>query len=212
MNTLNPVRVYAAAPASANLVRAGIVLLVVLLHVAFFAAGWQRGITQPEAEQTLSISFNLQPVAVAPVLKQPVRQKQFVSENDKTISPAVTEAHAPVAAPATISKAADAVATAPVAMTEPDYKAAYLNNPAPVYPLAARRMGMQGKVLLHVEVLASGVSGQVDIQQSSGYPVLDTAALQAVKAWRFAPATQAGRAVDKWFMIPVQFSLREQAA
>lgn len=90
---------------------------------------------------------------------------------------------------------------------EPDYKASYLNNPRPAYPFAARRMGMQGKVVLNVEVLAAGLCGQVNVHQSSGHEMLDNAALQTVKTWKFVPARHGGQDVTKWFKIPIQFSL-----
>jgi len=77
--------------------------------------------------------------------------------------------------------------------------------------MAARRMGMQGRVVLNVQVLAGGVCGQINIQKSSGYAMLDAAALNTVKTWRFSPATQAGQKIDKWFMIPIQFSLKDNA-
>lgn len=92
---------------------------------------------------------------------------------------------------------------------EPDFQAAYLNNPAPAYPMLARRMGWQGKVLVSVEVLVDGNAGQVRLQQSSGYVALDAAAMKAVKNWRFSPARQAGQLVDKWFLIPIPFVLKE---
>lgn len=92
---------------------------------------------------------------------------------------------------------------------EPDFQAAYLNNPAPAYPMLARRMGWQGKVLVSVEVLVDGSAGQVRLQQSSGYVALDAAAMKAVKNWRFSPARQAGQLVDKWFLIPIPFVLKE---
>lgn len=96
--------------------------------------------------------------------------------------------------------------------TEPDYKATYLNNPFPTYPMVARRMGLQGRVVLNVEVLASGVCGTINIHKSSGYAMLDNAALQTVKGWRFMPARQSGNVIDKWFMIPIQFSMKDKAA
>lgn len=101
---------------------------------------------------------------------------------------------------------------AEVSDVEPDYKAAYLNNPRPPYPLLARRMGLQGRVVLDVEVLDIGLCGQVNVAQGSGYEVLDNAALNTVKSWHFAPARQAGRAVTRWFKVPINFSLKDNAA
>ena len=46
---------------------------------------------------------------------------------------------------------------------------------------------------------------------SSDYAMLDNAVLEAAKPWHFVPAIQSGNAVDKWFIIPVQFSLKDNA-
>lgn len=92
---------------------------------------------------------------------------------------------------------------------EPDYHAAYLNNPPPVYPMVARRMGWQGRVVMYVEVLESGLPGQVKLHQSSGRDVLDNAAMQAVRGWKFVAARQNGQVVSKWFLVPIPFILKE---
>jgi protein TonB len=102
---------------------------------------------------------------------------------------------------------------APVVLdAQPDYRADYLNNPRPSYPQAARRMGFQGKVVLNVEVLASGRAGQVQLHTSSGHEILDNAALQTVKTWRFSPARRLGQVVTEWFLVPVKFSLEDENA
>jgi TonB family protein len=82
-------------------------------------------------------------------------------------------------------------------------------NKAPSYPHTARRMGLQGKVVLNVEVLANGSCGQINIAQSSGHAALDNNALSAVKTWHFIPATQAGKAINKWHQVPIIFSLKD---
>ena len=91
---------------------------------------------------------------------------------------------------------------------EPDYRATYLNNPQPSYPLVARRMGWQGRVVLDVEVLANGSSGEVTVQHGSGRKVFDEAALQAVRSWRFVPARSGGISVARHFLVPIAFSLK----
>ena len=82
-------------------------------------------------------------------------------------------------------------------------------NKAPSYPHMARRMGLQGKVVLNVEVLANGSCGQINIAQSSGHAALDNNALSAVKTWHFIPATQAGKVINKWHQVPIIFSLKD---
>jgi protein TonB len=94
-------------------------------------------------------------------------------------------------------------------VTEPSGYAGYLNNPAPVYPKAAQRLGMQGRVVLRVRVLASGQVGEVEIKQSSGKALLDEAALAAVKGWTFAPAKRGNTAIDAWTQVPIDFKLAQ---
>ncbi len=95
--------------------------------------------------------------------------------------------------------------------TEPDYKAAYLANPRPEYPLVARRMAWQGRVLLRVEVRSDGRCGEVRLSESSGHAVLDNAAMNAVRHWHFVPARHGEQAVTQWFSIPVSFTLDTSA-
>ncbi len=90
-----------------------------------------------------------------------------------------------------------------IAEAKPDY----LNNPAPVYPLFARRQGWSGVVLLRVLVTQEGVVGDIEIKKSSGRKILDEAALKAVKHWRFLPAQLGGMELESWVNVPVRFSL-----
>lgn len=81
------------------------------------------------------------------------------------------------------------------------------DNPKPVYPTAARRRGMQGVVLLSVTVNIKGNVGKINILRSSGFRVLDMAALNSVTKWKFIPAQQGKRAVASVVQIPVRFTL-----
>ena len=60
--------------------------------------------------------------------------------------------------------------------------------PPPYYPPAAKAAKQQGKVLLNVDVDAAGNVTGVSVKESSGYPLLDDAAMQAVRVWKFEPA------------------------
>ncbi len=96
-------------------------------------------------------------------------------------------------------------ALAPV--TAPRSDAAYLNNPRPAYPLAARRRGDQGTVLIRVLVTAEGLAASVTLEKTSNHPALDEAALTAVKSWRFVPARQGGQAVEAPYVVPIVFKV-----
>lgn len=95
------------------------------------------------------------------------------------------------------------------AATPPQFGAAYLNNPKPAYPALAKRMGMEGTVMLKVLVSREGTALKVEVAHSSGYATLDKAAAEAVKNWRFIPASRAFQPVDEWVQVPVAFRLKK---
>ena len=79
---------------------------------------------------------------------------------------------------------------------------------APAYPRPAIQRNMQGTVMLRVHVDASGKPIEVSIEQSSGFRLLDEAALKHIKArWKFVPAQSNGQAVEAWGLVPVEFVL-----
>ncbi|MCK7592500.1 energy transducer TonB [Pseudomarimonas salicorniae] len=81
--------------------------------------------------------------------------------------------------------------------------------PAPPYPRAELRRGVEGTVLLRIEVDASGRVLRVEVEQSSGHPRLDRAARQQVERhWRFKPGQRNGAPVAGWVKVPIEFSLR----
>jgi TonB family protein len=85
----------------------------------------------------------------------------------------------------------------------PDYRL----NPKPSYPQVAKRRGYEGTVLLKVLVSRAGKAEVVEVERSSGYGVLDEAALRAVRQWLFVPAKVGGEPTDSWVMVPVTFKL-----
>ena len=96
---------------------------------------------------------------------------------------------------------------APEPVSEPKGYAGYLNNPAPTYPPAAQLRKLQGRVVLKVHVLASGQPDSVDVAQSSGYDILDQAAVKAVTAWVFDPAKRGTKPIDGYVNVPINFKL-----
>jgi periplasmic protein TonB len=109
------------------------------------------------------------------------------------LSPAPTPAQAPSPAPA----------ATPVYLSA-SYAA---RNRPPDYPALSRRYGEQGTVTIRVLVQADGSAGKVEIAKSSGYALLDEAARNAVRGWRFGPATRDGKPVADWYLTPVVFKL-----
>ena len=71
-------------------------------------------------------------------------------------------------------------------------------------------MGIEGRVVLHVEILQSGGAGRIEIRQSSGHDILDQAAITAVTSWRFEPARISGAPITAWADVPIRFKLDER--
>lgn len=81
-------------------------------------------------------------------------------------------------------------------------------SPRPPYPTLARRMHIEGVVLLRVNVRADGGVGAVEVASSSGSPLLDESALRTVRdRWRFEPARRGSETVQSWLQIPMKFQL-----
>jgi len=85
----------------------------------------------------------------------------------------------------------------------------YGHNPPPKYPKAARKAGYQGKVLLEVLVTREGSPKEIKVRESSGYKVLDEAAVEAVQKWKFVPAKRGEVFLEEWVWVPIRFSLEE---
>lgn len=152
-----------------------------------------------------------QRVARAPVPPQPQRMTDappvLALPESRTQSEPSFTVPAPRPAETRSAPAEAKTEVASVAVTPPSFSAAYLRNPAPRYPLAARRAGEQGTVTLRVLVTRDGQPARVSVEKSSGSTHLDEAALEAVKTWRFTPARQGAEPVESWMLVPVVFRL-----
>ncbi|AXQ29754.1 energy transducer TonB [Solimonas sp. K1W22B-7] len=108
--------------------------------------------------------------------------------------------------------AATAQGTLPPPVLPPATPPPVVNAP-PLYPDSERIAGHEGRVMLDVQVLPDGGVSGLTISQSSGYPALDQAALDAVRQWRFRPARGPdGVPVPGRLRLPVDFRLPERPA
>lgn len=93
--------------------------------------------------------------------------------------------------------------------TPPRYAGRGLSNAPPRYPYLARRRGQEGRAVLRVQVTADGQAAAVRLHETSGYRLLDEAALAAIKAWRFTPAKRGGLSVAGSVDVPISFKLED---
>lgn len=156
---------------------------------------------QPKpVQQQVAAPAPQQPQLRTAPAEAPVANAISIPENLSAAPTAAPVVAAPPAPPAPAPKAEEPI-------TEANAYAGYLNNPPPVYPKAAQRQGLQGRVLLRVFVLASGQVGSAELKQSSGKPVLDEAALAAVRGWTFVPSKRGSTPIDGWTTVPIDFKL-----
>jgi len=94
-------------------------------------------------------------------------------------------------------------------MIEP---ADYLRPPAPRYPAQARQARQQGTVIVLAWIDTAGKPVRVELQRSSGLPLLDRAAISAVREALFHPFIDAGIARAVRVLIPIEFALSERVA
>lgn len=151
-----------------------------------------------------------EPVAPGAIVRSPRPPQDHGTPKIVAASPAGTTAIADaVSGPTVVSPTGPAVATGPTTVSDelPRFDAAYLDNPEPQYPSAARRRGIEGRVLLEVRVDSQGRPASVQVADSSGEESLDHAAVEAVRNWRFVPAKSGGAPVEGRIRVPIRFRL-----
>lgn len=198
--------------------------LVLVLHLII---GWgfihfKDEIVPPKPLPVIQVALLTPPVPLEPRVTPPPPkvEKQPRSKVEKrVVAPAPKPVEQPVVEPVLQQAAVAVMQAAPPApepvvqpVAEPvlepaRFNAAYLNNPPPAYPLAARRRGIEGGVLVRAEVQADGSCSRVELKKTSGSELLDQAALEAVRKWRFVPAKKGSQAVTAWVEVPITFKL-----
>jgi protein TonB len=84
----------------------------------------------------------------------------------------------------------------------------YVRAPAPVYPAESKRKRERGTCLLRVMVDSNGRPAQIEVERSSGYERLDSAAREAVEKALFHPYEVNGIAQPAQVLIPIEFARR----
>lgn len=79
----------------------------------------------------------------------------------------------------------------------------------PKYPRKARTEEWEGTTVLKVRVDRGGRPGLIAVDRTSGFEILDRAAMRAMRRWEFHPARNGDRTVASWVEVPVSFRLEE---
>jgi len=113
---------------------------------------------------------------------------------------------APQPQPAEVPASADrsgVYAAVPAGGTQPEE----LDRVIPRYPPMARRMGLQGAVVVRGIVRRDGTIDNVEVIKDLPQGLGDAAA-DAVRRWRFRPATYRGEPIDVYYTVTVNFRLQ----
>ncbi|MDO4232421.1 MAG: energy transducer TonB, partial [Lautropia sp.] len=88
-----------------------------------------------------------------------------------------------------------------------DTQVGYLRKPNPVYPAFSKRAGETGKVMLRVLLDEKGTPVKIEIEESSGFPRLDQAAIAAARSSRYSPYVRDGKPQQVIARVPIVFDL-----
>jgi protein TonB len=151
------------------------------------------------------------PAKAAPAKATPAKVAASALKPSATAAPAPAAESAPAAeAPTPAGAASSAAAATPAAPpASADMLPTAIDTPRPSYPLAARRKGWEGVVVLAIEVDLLGCPTAVTIKASSGHTALDDAAVDAARRWHFNPAQRNGKPTVSAVEVPVRFSLKD---
>lgn len=193
------------------------IVLAIALGVGLFLLVWSGG----RDKQDFDLAGATAPTAAGreyaplptplPASDEAGRLGPLASPDDADRKPAakgraqLVETAPPPPPPSPVPAAAEAepvpAATASASIPEPIAG----RSPAPRYPFRAYRRGETGTVLVRVEVGPNGVPRSVSLADSSGSRLLDRAAMDTVRRWRFRPAQLDGQPVAGTITVPIEF-------
>lgn len=216
-----------------RLTRAGTLTGITAIHLGLLLSSASANLPVTPPEPMPMTMVNIAPevpqpqVAPAPPKPQVVQQvapktpapkpqvKAIAPRPERTIStPVAAAAPSPaVETPATttpvVAEAPPAPPAPPAPVVPPTHIGSHLGNPKPIYPALSLELGESGNVGLRVQVSADGKAQEVSLARSSGFARLDRAAIQAVKQWRFKPATRGNEAIPFTYTFSVEFDINK---
>jgi protein TonB len=182
--------------------------LIAAVHVGGLWSLMQIDAVREAVAEVAPIMVSLISTPPRPVVEPPPKPRIEPKQKPQIIAAptlAPAEFEAPPMEPEPQPQPAEVAPPAPI--VPPNFVAAYLDNPAPVYPSVSKKLGEAGRILLRVRVSADGLAERVEVESGSGYPRLDRAALGAVRRWKFVPARQGETAIAAMVRVPIIFEL-----
>ncbi len=194
--------------------------LVVAIHVAAILAllAPVSGAQQEAAEEEITRVVIIEPPPPPPLPPPPPPEPPKPQEIKELVPPQPTQLPPPPEEPPVVfddptpmdTPAPPPTPPAPPAAT-PDIGASVdissKNMNPPKYPPRAFQQGVEGTVILIVDVDANGNVTNVSVEKSSRNRDLDRAAMDAARKWRFNASMKNGQKAAGRVRVPVAFTL-----
>ncbi|WP_417878932.1 energy transducer TonB [Vibrio sp.] len=118
------------------------------------------------------------------------------------VEPVIEKELSAQASPA--SSAKQGVSEKPILIEQPSFLAPPTK---PRYPRLAQRRGIEGTAMYEIWLDENGQQIKQNLLSSSGASMLDQAALEAIKKWKFSPRKINGTSIAHRVQVPIRFKL-----
>jgi periplasmic protein TonB len=197
--------------------------ITILIHAVIGLGLLGLNYRDPQEEEVRLVSVNLSPPPPPAAQKKPSPPKeqrppaptrpplmQLSIQPPRPVPPPVVDPQ-----PAPAPPAADVTPPAPPASPAPpsiinstNLGTRMLSGTAPRYPVESRRNKEQGTVELLIILGVDGAVESISVSRSSSYSRLDSAALNAVRRWRWSPTIRDGKPVRVRGVVEIPFVLK----
>lgn len=168
----------------------------------------KKPVTKPQPV-TRKKSIEKQTVAKKETEKNPVSKRSVVKEPSITkpqpkakVEPVIEKELTAQASAA--SSAKQGVSEKPILIEQPSFLAPPTK---PRYPRLAQRQGIEGTAMYEIWLDENGQQIKQNLLSSSGASMLDQAALEAIKKWKFSPRKINGTSIAHRVQVPIRFKL-----
>ncbi|MBM4145426.1 MAG: energy transducer TonB [Nitrospira sp.] len=186
-----------------------------------------REIKKPRAVEPLKEARREEVREETPKIKDtPAEEHEAVIRNEVTESPdsvKVASAPEPASQPqetpyqsggsgSTVSNVSYSAPSGGAGMMETEFGSsgapAFLRRQMPAYPMMAKKLGKQGKVVLRLYINEKGRLLNVEVVEPAGYGFTESA-VEAVKMSTFSPAHEKGTSIASKALLTIRFVLKK---
>jgi len=187
---------------------AGVIPYTKTFYISFAQEEASPSIIQKETKQIIrSKADNVQSISKPEVVEIKQHRDEFIV-NEKPVMAAVQGAENPTPAKTEITGIGKAVNQGVSETVFGNSGApAFTHREMPVYPLLARRLGKEGKVVLKLLIDKNGTLQDIEVIEQSEFGFTE-AAVAAVKKSTFSPAHSNGEKVPSKAILCIRFNLK----